>query len=117
MMKLIPLGHRVLIDPEFDDGLGEAEALTKAGFQLVGESVDMQRAATQIGRIVAIGSTAWKDEGLGGHRWAEVGDLVYFAKYAHKIVKDGEKEYFIVNDEDCQCKIDDDPEFLEVDNV
>jgi co-chaperonin GroES (HSP10) len=111
-MTLQPLGHRVLIDPVIDDGLEENETLSKLGFELQGESVEMMRAATQIGRIVAIGSTAWKDQGLGGIPWAEVGDVVYFAKYAHKVVKDGDKEYFIVNDEDCQCKIDDRPEFL-----
>ena len=111
-MKLEPLGHRVLIDPHFEGDEVKEGAL--AGFQFVGESVEQERAATQIGKIVAIGKTAWKDAGLGEVPWAEVGDIVYFAKYAHKVVKDGDKEYFIINDEDCQCRIDQElPDFIE----
>lgn len=102
-MNLQPLGHRVLIDPNFEGDTIREGALKD--FQFVGESVEMERAATQIGVIVAIGPTAWKDF-HPGEPWAKVGDKIYFAKYAHKVVKgEEEKEYFLINDEDCMCKI------------
>lgn len=98
-MKLEPLGHRVLIDPHFES------AKTDWGFEMVGDSIERQRSATETGTVLAIGPTAWQNEGLGFTPWCNVGDEVYFAKYAHKVVKDGDKIYFIVNDEDIQCKI------------
>ena len=106
MNNLIPLGHRVLIDPEFTSEEIKDGALK--GFKLdVGDTFERERYATQIGRVVGVGPDAWKAFGrdFDGKPWASVGDLVYFAKYAHKIVKDGDKEYFILNDEDIQCKI------------
>jgi co-chaperonin GroES (HSP10) len=104
-MKLEPLGHRVLIDPEFEN------SQTDWGFKLdTTESWDREKYKTQIGVIVAIGATAWKD--FKCEPWARVGDKVYYSKYAHKVVHDGDKEYFIVNDEDIQCRINQ-PDFLE----
>lgn len=108
-MRLEPLGHRVLIDPQFEN------AQTDWGFKLdTTESWDREKYKTQTGVIVAIGETAWKAFGWQhtGQPWAKVGDVVYYSKYAHKVVNDGDKEYFIVNDEDIQCRINP-PEFIE----
>lgn len=111
-MKLKPLGHRVLIDPNFDDGTIKEGALK--GFEFTNQSIEQERGATQTGKIVAIGPNAWKDF-PPGNPWAAVDDLVYFAKYAHKVVKgDQDKEYWLINDEDCMCKIDEEePDFLD----
>ena len=94
------LGHRVLIDPAFP------EETTDWGFKLdVGDTHKLERGATTEGTVVGIGSTAWSDPGLGGEPWCKVGDRVYFAKYAGRTIKDGDKEYIIINDEDCQVVI------------
>ena len=104
-MNLSVVGHRVLIDPEYK------EETTESGIY-IGHSDTFQRekGATQIGRIIGIGPNAWLDFKPGAP-WAEIGDRVYFAKYAGKEVKAGnEKTYIIINDEDVQCKIIEDHE-------
>lgn len=104
-MNLKVCGHRVLIDPNYKSDT------TDAGIY-VGHSDTFQRekGAVQIGIIVDIGPNAWLDF-KPGDPWAEVGDKVYFAKYAGKEVEAGnEKKYIIVNDEDVQCKIIEDEE-------
>lgn len=100
-------GHRVLIDPETPKKKVDEGAL--AGFEFVGEGVEREKAATTIGRIVSVGDTAWKafDD---GQPWANVGDRVYFAKYGGKFIKYGDKEYVIINDEDCVCIVNEDDE-------
>ena len=113
--KLIPVGHRILIDPEIKSKEIEEGALK--GF-VTTTSEDMyqrEKAMTQIGTVVAIGPTAWKPEGLGGGvPWCKIGDRVHYAKHSHKIVNDGVKEYFIINDEDIQCIVENiEPDFID----
>ena len=106
-MNVKPLGHRILIDPDFEDREIKDGAL--AGF-ITTTSEDMfqrEQEATQIGRVVAIGPNAWKPEGLGGGvPWCKEGDLIYFAKYAQKRVEIDDKVYFVINDEDCQLLLE-----------
>ena len=99
-MNLEVLGHRVLIDPEFES------ATTEWGFDISAgnKTWEREQEATQVGKIVSIGPNAWLDF-KPGTAWAKVGDVVYYSRYAHKTVMDGQKKYFIVNDEDIQCKI------------
>lgn len=100
-MNLEVVGHRVLIDPEVPKDTVEDGAL--AGFKIVGESVQREKAATTKGKIVGIGNNAWKAFD-NGEPWAKVGDIVYFAKYGGKWIKaDDGKEYVVINDEDCQA--------------
>jgi len=56
------------------------------------------------GTVVRIGVNAWKafDDGTP---WAHVGDKVVFRKYAGEVIKDGDVEYRVVNDEDILCRI------------
>ena len=91
-----------MIDPEIPKDTLDEGAL--AGFKIVGEGIQREKAATTKGRIVGVGSNAWKafDDGLP---WASVGDVVYFAKYGGKWVEVEGKEYVIINDEDVQCKV------------
>lgn len=104
-MKFEVLGHRVLIDPEVPKKEIDKGAL--AGFEIVGDGIEREKAATTVGRIISIGKNAWKafDD---GEPWAKVGDKVYFAKYGGKWVKDEDgKEYVCVNDEDVQIRVED----------
>lgn len=91
-------GHRVLLSPE------TIKDTTEWGFQFAGEEWKREKAATQIGVIVDIGKNAWLAFD-NGDPWAEVGDRVYFAKYAGKFIELDGEEYVIVNDEDIQCII------------
>ena len=97
-MTLEVVGHRVLIKPE------SFATKTDWDFQLdVGEGFQREKAATVVGTIVGVGDTAWLD--FSGLPWAKVGDKVYYAKYSGKVVKEGDEEYVIVNDEDIQAII------------
>lgn len=95
MLKVV--GHRVMLEPV------DIEKSTEWGFQLdVTDTWRREKQATQKGKIVGVGDTAW----LGfddGRPWAEVGDVVYFAKHSGKFVKHNGIEYYICNDEDIQA--------------
>ena len=102
-------GHRVLLKPHFD------HEETEWGFQLdVGETFKREKAATVVGEVVSVGNMAWKafdGDNPDWKPWAEVGDIVYFAKYGGKFITINEEDYIIVNDEDIQAvihEVDDD---------
>jgi len=97
-MTLEVVGHRVLIKPD------SFATKTDWDFQLdIGENFHREKAATVVGIIVGVGNTAWVD--FPGEAWAKVGDKVYYARYSGKVVKEGDEEYIIVNDEDVQAII------------
>lgn len=88
-----PVLHRILIkvDP--------VETKTASGI-IVSLNEKREQAAAEIGTVVDIGSTAFKDYGESPDL-IKVGDRVYFAKYAGKVVKDIDgNELLLVNDED-----------------
>ncbi len=88
-----PVLHRILIkvDP--------VETKTASGI-IVSLNEKREQAAAEIGTVVDIGSTAFKDYGETPNL-IKVGDRVYFAKYAGKTVKDTDgNEFLICNDED-----------------
>ena len=104
-MKISPKGHFVLIKP---DALEERDDLYKAakaaGIVLNENTTARDFAATQTGKIVAIGPMAWKafDRGDPDWRpWARVGERVFFQKYVSKqiIDEDSEQEFFLMADE------------------
>jgi co-chaperonin GroES (HSP10) len=86
-------GHRVLVLPEILEEKTESGIITRvAGYG------DREQMAQVKGVIVSIGNTAWADQ---IEPWAELGDVVIFAKYSgiiHK-GKDG-KEYRVISDLD-----------------
>lgn len=96
---LIPLGYRVLLEPE------DLEETTPGGIVIPDSVRDKERLATQVGTILAIGDEAWSDAKTP---WAGPGDKVMFAKYAQKRIKDpySEQEYIICNDEDIICLVE-----------
>lgn len=108
-LKIKAVGFRVIVKAD------PVEKKTDSGIVL---AVDERResAASQKGTVVEIGPMAWKNTlygyGLPDWKpWCEVGDRVYFARYAGKRIVDDQgpnKEpdvYFVLNDEDVQCII------------
>jgi co-chaperonin GroES (HSP10) len=100
-------GHRVLLDAHFNTNEVSEGALK--GFKLeTDESFERSRAATITGKVVAVGPTAWRvfDGGDPNWKpWAEVGDVVVFAKYGGKFITVKEHTYILVNDEDIQAVV------------
>jgi len=104
------VGHRVLLKPHFDEEVIEEGALK--GFKMdVGETYKREKAATVVGEVISIGPMAWKafdgvlptgEVNPDWKPWAEIGDIVYFAKYGGKFITINEEDYIIVNDEDIQ---------------
>lgn len=86
MMKLRPLGNRVIVEP-----LTEEET-TKSGIVLP-DTVDKEKKAE--GKVIAVGD---------GEKIAKLnlkeGDRVLFGKYAGEEVKVDDIEYKILSDED-----------------
>lgn len=97
-MQFEPCGHRVLIIPDV------VEEKTAGGIILAQTTKERDQQATMRGTIAEVGINAWKafDDGTP---WAKAGDRVIFRKYAGEVIKEGDKEYRVVNDEDCLAVI------------
>ena len=103
------LGHRVILKLADDVADSEVKDGPLKGFQMdVGDDFKRQKAGAVIGEIVEIGPMAWRAFD-GDHSawkpWAEVGDVVYFAKYGGKFITVEGEEFVILNDEDIQAKV------------
>lgn len=98
---ITPVLHRVLIKPKT---LEEANPTYKKMSELglaIPQHTDTRREekAVEIGTIVAMGDTCFKD--FGTTVIPHIGDLVYYAKYSGKEVKDVDgTEYLLTNDDD-----------------
>lgn len=89
---IVPLIHRVLIKVDV------VETKTASGIVLA-VNEKREQAAAETGTVIAIGDTAFQD--FKAEVVPQIGDKVYFAKYAGKVVKDSDgTEYTCVNDED-----------------
>jgi len=104
--KVAMVGHRVLLKPADDTSHAEVQEGALKGFQLdVGDDFKRQKASTTVGEVVSIGPMAWRafdgDNPLWSP-WAEVGDIVYFAKYGGKFITIDGEDYIIINDDDVQ---------------
>ena len=96
---LQPVEYKILILPEqaeeTDERLKSAKA---AGLVLIDKTTEREKMAQVKGRLVAAGGNAFED-------WSgqvpQVGDVVYFAKYAGYIIKgDDGQEFRLANDKD-----------------
>lgn len=99
MRKIEPVGHRVLVRPK------KVEEKTAGGLYLPQQAQEAEQYATEEGELVAIGPQAWAafDD---GSPWANVGDVVTFARYAGKVVEGDDKvKYRLMNDEDIYAVI------------
>jgi co-chaperonin GroES (HSP10) len=96
---LEPVEYKILIEPE---DIGETDERIKsakaAGIVMVEKTTEREAMAQVKGKLIAVGGNAFEDW-LG--RVPQVGDTVYFAKYAGYVVKgkDG-KERRLCNDKD-----------------
>lgn len=97
-MTINLLLHHVLVKPEdvteADDTYRRAKA---AGIVL--EIDKREKKAVEYGEVISVGPRAFMDYGRGPDILS-VGDRVSFAKYAGKEIRDGDKDYLILNDED-----------------
>jgi co-chaperonin GroES (HSP10) len=98
---IIPVLHRLLIKPMKVEEANETfKKMRELGLAIPeSDTKKREQQAVEIGEVVAIGDTAFKD--FGGEGCVKVGDRVYFAKYSGKQVKDVDgTEYILCNDED-----------------
>ena len=93
---IIPVGHRLLIKPN------EVNNMTASGIIIdVGGAADRERMMQMVGVVVAMGTTAYKDQ---PDAWCKVGDKITFGKYSGLMYKDKDTkdglEYRVINDLD-----------------
>lgn len=95
---ITPSGHKILVKPE------EVETQSAGGIIYGNFDEKMEKAGIYQGTLVAYGNQAWKafSTEFDGKPWAEVGDYVFYSRYAGKILVDpmDGAEYMIMNDED-----------------
>jgi len=90
---IIPLQDRVLVRPLTDK---ELEKKSIFGI-IIPETVDEEKVRDQ-GIVVAVGTGKY-DDGKLNPMTVKVGDKVMFSKYGFDEIKLGEKEYFILKEE------------------
>lgn len=95
-----PILHRVLVKP---DNIEDADDVVRSA-RAAGLAVQLdkrEQAAIEVGTVVLIGSTCYKEFGTtADEQGVVVGAKVFFAKYAGKSMKEGEDRYLMINDED-----------------
>ena len=103
-MTIKPLLHRVLVKPDSLDIDPMFAAAKKAGIALPEHSgIKLEENRVDSGTVVDIGATAFRaymSEGGLTEVPVKVGDRISFAKYAGKVIMDGETKYIVLNDED-----------------
>ena len=94
-----PLGNRIIIEQD------KIEETTESGIIIKRDREEAEQANVIRGTVVAVGEDAWDQ---WPSQWAKVGDRVYFAKFAGKILPDpvtGES-YLVMNDVDIVALIE-----------
>lgn len=99
---IIPILHRILVKQnKLEETHADYIRASKAGL-IIPDHPDKQRAqaGVDIGTVVAIGPTAFKDYGVDCP--IAVGQTIAFARFGGKVVKDPKdnQEYVLLNDED-----------------
>lgn len=95
----VPVGWRVVVRPR------PPEKVTKGG--IIRLDADTQTLTETVGKVVAVGSQAWKDETKFDGPWADRGDTVMFGKYAGKRFEYGGVKYVLLNDDEIIARIPD----------
>lgn len=105
-MNLEPVGKHILLKPHKIEDVDPTYARAKAAGIAMPDLKEKTLAQRAVERatVVAVSPAAWKDW-FDGTPWAKVGDEVIFAKYGGHIIKDGDEEYILLNDEDVLCVI------------
>jgi chaperonin GroES len=91
-LKILPLGDRVLINP---DMLNDTEEKNNFGI-IIPDTVSKER--PEQGIVIAVGEGRY-EEGKRIPVKVKVGDRVIFSKYGFDEVKDGDKELYILKEE------------------
>ena len=99
---ITPILHRILVKQnKLEDTNKDYKRAAAAGI-IIPEHEDKARAqaGVDVGTIIAIGATAYKDFGVAPP--IKVGDTVAFARFSGKMIVDpaNEQEYVALNDED-----------------
>lgn len=100
MMKEKILGHRVLLKMEV---IEEKENVSAGGIILEREKKKDEQ-NSEVGVVVDIGDTAYKDVG-DGSPWVRLGDKVLIVRYNGLLVPH-DKSLRIINDEDVLMRIE-----------
>jgi co-chaperonin GroES (HSP10) len=108
-MKVIAVGHRVVVKPysisEHDKVFASAK---KAGIELLEVDERRQQTAVDRGVVIEVGPTAFYAFHPGNHPepfkpWCKPGDLIGYTKNAGKLIKvsdSPEQHVLVINDED-----------------
>lgn len=109
-MKIAPLGHRILVrKAQIDERDPAFKAAKAAGIIMARDHEDAKRrdAGVDRGWVIEVGPDAHRAFHLNSHGtldnfkpWVKAGDFIAFAKYAGMVIKDGDDEYIVINDED-----------------
>ena len=94
MLKLKPLGDRVLIEPISEDEKG---GKTKSGI-VIPDTAEKER--SEQGRIIAVGEGKTGEDGKLIPLSVKKGQKVLFSKYGPSEIKVDGKEYLIAKEED-----------------
>lgn len=90
-LKITPLGSRVLVVPEEK----EVKEKTASGIYIP-ENENSEKPET--GKVLAVGEGEYENGKLKPMR-VKVGDKIIFSKYGYDEIKQGEKKYFILKEE------------------
>lgn len=88
-----PLADRVLVEPLSDE---EREKTTKLGI-VIPDTVEKEK--SERGRVIAVGAGKMTDEGKLIPLSVKKGQIVIFSKYGPDEIKVGNKEYYIIKEE------------------
>ncbi|MFH0803652.1 MAG: co-chaperone GroES [Candidatus Tagabacteria bacterium] len=92
-INIKPLGDRVLVEPLSDE---EREKTTKLGI-VIPDTVEKEK--SERGRVIAVGPGKITDEGKLIPLSVKKGQIVIFSKYGPDEIKVGNKEYYIIKED------------------
>jgi len=91
---IIPTGGHILVLPD------KVKEKTSGGIFVPVTVRDKEQAAATSGRVISIGTSAWKDLD-NGEPWAMVSERVSYARYAGVVMKGNDDvDYVLINDND-----------------
>lgn len=96
-----PQGYKILIE------LPVVQEKTQGGIILPDKLKGEEQVASIIGRVVALGPEAYKDEGRTSYSWCKEGDWVIFRSYSGTRFKVGDTEFRLINDDTVEAVVDD----------